>query len=119
MIRLIHKKDLELISHLPSEVKAETSKILTILDDDYGIERDYKKSLGGYLIVVQNAADLIKLTDDGIDLRIAIPEYADKIKCENGVEYTSLLFLLSSDYSISLIIPSQLIPPRLLEWVVN
>lgn len=35
-----------------------------------------------------------------MELKGLIPEYTDIIECSKGVNWTSLLFLLSSDYAI-------------------
>lgn len=70
--------------------------ILTVLDDEYGVDRDYRRELGGYLIVIQNSNDLVELADDGIDIRTAIPEYVDVIVEANGEKYTNSLILLNN-----------------------
>ena len=36
-------------------------------------------------------------------LKDILPEYTDKIICSEGVNYTSSLFLLSSDFSVVVI----------------
>jgi hypothetical protein len=119
MIRLIHKEDLELITHLPSEVIEVASNILTVLDDEYGVDRNYRSDLGGYLVIVERSTDLISLVDDGIDIWNDIPEYVDIIDAGGGRKYTNLLILMNNDYGIGCIIPLELIPLRLLEWVVQ
>ncbi|WP_415522892.1 hypothetical protein [Clostridium sp.] len=46
-----------------------------------------------------------------------LPEYVDVITCSNGDKYTNSLMLLSSDYSISLLISLELTPKELLKYL--
>ena len=52
-----------------------------------------------------------------IDLGYTLPEYVELIACANGGRYTNSLMILSSDYSISLIIPLILTPKELLKYM--
>jgi hypothetical protein len=66
MIRLIHKEDVLLISHLPAEVIALAAEILTVLDDENDVDKNFRSDLGGYVIIVltgkgQNSRGTAKL----------------------------------------------------------
>ena len=41
-------------------------------------------------------------------LKDILPEYTDKIICSEGVNYTSSLVLLSSDFSVVVIVDEEL-----------
>ena len=91
-------KDLVEVSNYPVEVIKSISEIIDILNENYGEIGDVDKDLGGYVFVVENIED-VKELKNGI-LKDILPEYTDEIKYSEGVNYTSSLFLLSSDFSV-------------------
>ncbi|RQN12307.1 hypothetical protein EHW71_03560 [Clostridium butyricum] len=113
MIKIAHKREEGLLKNLPAEVAAKALEIVTILDGSYGEERDVEHGLGGYILIAEAGED-VKAIRKRTDLEHSLPEYVDLINCENGDSYTNSLMLLSSDYSISLLIPLRLIPKELL-----
>ncbi|WP_032076107.1 hypothetical protein [Clostridium drakei] len=116
MIKIAYRSEIVTIKHLPVEVVNVVSEIATILDDNYGEERNADDD-GGYILVVENEEDIKKLNDEiGIDISTAIPEYVDLIKCSNGEEYTNSLILCNNDFGISLIISLNLTSENLLDY---
>jgi hypothetical protein len=101
MIKIGYKSEITAISNLPLEVINAVSETATILDDNYGEQRD------------------INLVSDeiGIEVTSAIPEYVDLIRCSNGKDYTNSLILCNNDFGISLMIPIELTPKELLNWM--
>ena len=95
------KKQLEDLSNYPIEVIKSISETIDILNENYGENRDVDKDLGVYILVVESVED-VKELKNGM-LKDILPEYTDEIKCSEGVNYTSSLFLLSSDFSIVVI----------------
>lgn len=95
------KKQLEEVSDYPVEVIKNISETINILNENYGENRDVDKDLGGYVLVVENIED-VKELKNGM-LKDILPEYTDEIICSEGVNYTSSLFLLSSDFSVVVI----------------
>lgn len=80
--------------------------VIAILDINYGINRDIQNDLGGYVVIVENIVD-IEILKQG-KLKGLVAEYTDIIECSEGVNWTSSLFLLSSDFSIVVIITEEL-----------
>ena len=80
------------------EVIKSISETIEILNENYGENRNVDKDLGGYVLVVENIED-VKELKNGI-LKDILPEYTDEIKYSEGVNYTSSLFLFSSDFSV-------------------
>lgn len=62
--------------------------------------------MGGYVLIEENIADIEILKQ--YKLQGLIPEYTDIIECSEGVNWTSSLFLLSSDFSIVVVITEEL-----------
>ena len=107
MIKKVYlKKQLEELSDYPVEVIKSISEIIEILNENYGENRNVDKDLGGYVLVVESVED-VKELKNGM-LKEILPEYTDEIICSEGVNYTSSLFLLSSDFSVVVIAYEEL-----------
>lgn len=86
------------VNNIPSEVIESIKVTIDVLNENYGANRDIEADLGGYLVIAENIVDIEVLKQD--KLKGLIPEYTDIIKCSEGVNWASSLFLLSSDVSI-------------------
>ena len=100
------EKQLNELINYPIEVIKSISKIIDILNENYGENRDVDKNLGGYVLVVESIED-VKELKNGM-LKNILPEYTDIIECSEGVNWTSSLFLLSSDFSIVVVTTEEL-----------
>ena len=115
MIKLAHKIEVETLKDLPEEVIEKALEIVTILDENYGDTRS-KGELGGYVLIAEDPED-VETIKEPIDFQYTLPEYVELILCQNGGSYTNSLMILSSDYSISLLIPNILTPEKLLIYL--
>ncbi|MDB1933020.1 MULTISPECIES: hypothetical protein [Clostridium] len=106
MIKIYNKMELENINNLLERVIQSISETINILDNNYGANRNVDNDLGGYVVIVENIVDIEMLKQD--KLKGLIPEYTDVIECKEGVNWTSSLFLLSSDYAIVVITTEEL-----------
>ncbi|EPB8193492.1 TPA: hypothetical protein I9089_002758 [Clostridium perfringens] len=106
MIKVVSIKGLKKKFKCNKEVIKIISEAINILNENYGENRDADKDLGGYVLIVENIGD-VKELKNGM-LKDILPEYTDEIKCSEGVNYTSSLFLLSSDFSIVVIANEEL-----------
>lgn len=116
MIQIAHVKDVENVQNLPTDVVAIVVEIATVLDDNYGDERDVIGSLGGYILIVEDVSDRDAIVQK-MDFSQQQPEFVELVTCSSGENYTSSLILLSSDYSLSLLIPYSLTPHGLLAYL--
>lgn len=99
MMKKIYKENQLLeVNNIPSEVIESIKVTIDILNENYGVNRDIESDLGGYVVIAENIVDIEILKQD--KLQGLIPEYTDIIECSEGVNWTSSLFLLSSDYAI-------------------
>lgn len=116
MIKLLHVSDKSKISHLEEEVQTYALEALTILDEEYGPDRDPINDLGGYVVILENPEDIQELEElHNLDLtKNPCPEFVDFIFTEHGPRYTASLFLLSSDYGIFIILPYDMTPNEIL-----
>lgn len=98
-----HLKDLKVY---PTEVINDILEVINVLDENYGASRDIDSDLGGYILVVENIVDIEILKQE--KLKGLIAEYTAIIEYNEGVNWTSSLFLLSSDFSIVVVTTEEL-----------
>lgn len=92
------KQQLYKLEQYSKELVVAIEDTINILDENYGMDRDIQKDLGGYVVIVESSKDVEELkttTIDGIE-----PEYIDIIECNDGSKYIQSLYMLSNDYSI-------------------
>ena len=94
------------VNNIPLEVVESMKVTIDILNENYGADRDIEANLGGYVIIAENILDIEIMKQD--KLQGLIPEYTDIIECSEGVNWTSSLFLLSSDYAIVVVTTEEL-----------
>ena len=104
MINLWKKDDLNLLSEYPREVIENVDNVITILDESYG---DNRKSTddGGYVCVIEDIEEVEYLKVNV--LKGLVEEFSDVIYKDNVDKYSSTLYLLSSDYSITVITKNE------------
>ena len=99
MMKKIYKKSQLLeVNNIPTEVIEGIKATIDVLNENYGANRDIESDLGGYVVIAENIVDIEILKQE--KLQSLIPEYTDIIECSEGVNWTSSLFLLSSDFAI-------------------
>jgi len=57
-------------------------------------------------MILESKDEVELLKDIHIDVRTAMPEYVDRIKCNDGQVFASTLVLLSNDFGVVVIISS-------------
>ena len=107
MMKKIYKKSQLLeVNDIPLEVIEGIKATIDVLNENYGANRDIESDLGGYVVIAENIVDIEILKQD--KLQGLIPKYTDIIECSEGVNWTSSLFLLSSDFSIVVVTTEEL-----------
>ena len=106
MKAIYSKEQLKELKSYPVEVINSISDIISMLDENYGVERNIEADLGRYVLIAENIVDIEILKQD--KLKGLRAEYTDMIECSEGVNWTSSLFLLSSDFSIVVVTPEEL-----------
>ncbi|MFQ7300267.1 MAG: hypothetical protein ACLROX_13000 [Clostridium sp.] len=98
MKKIYKESQLLELNNIPSEVIKSIKVTIDILNENYVEDRDVESDLGGYIVIAENIVDMEILKQD--KLQGLVPEYTDIVECSEGVDWTSSLFLLSSDYAI-------------------
>ena len=107
MMKKIYKESQLLeLNNIPSEVIKSIKVTIDILNENYVEDRDVESDLGGYVVIAENIVDMEILKQD--KLQGLVPEYTDIVECSEGVNWTSSLFLLSSDYAIVVVTTEEL-----------
>ena len=106
MKKIYKESKLRDVNNIPTEVIERMKVIIDILNENYGEYRDIEADLGGYVVIAENIVDIEILKQD--KLQGLVPEYTDVIECSEGVNWTSSLFLLSSDFSIVVVTTEEL-----------
>lgn len=106
MKKIYSKEQLKQLKEYPIEVIKSISGTIDILDNNYGANRNVDNDLGGYIVIAENIVAIEILKQD--KLQGLVPEYTDIIKCSEGVNWVSSLFLISSDFSIVVITTEEL-----------
>lgn len=106
MKKIYKESQLLEVNNIPSEVIESIKATIDILNENYGENRDIEAELGGYVVIVENIVDMEILKQD--KLQGLVPEYTDIVECSEGVDWTSSLFLLSSDYAIVVVTTEEL-----------
>ncbi|MEO2506553.1 hypothetical protein ABHA01_02055 [Clostridium paraputrificum] len=106
MKRIYKENQLLEVNNIPSEVIVSIRAIIDILNESYGANRNIDNDLGGYIFIAENLANIEMLKEDR--LQGLVPEYTDVIEISNGENYTSSLYLLSSDFSIVVVCTEEL-----------
>ena len=107
MMKKVYKENQILeVNNIPSEVIESIKVTIDILNENYGEDRDVEADWGGYIVIVENIVDIKIMKQD--KLQGLIPEYTDIIECSEGVNWTSSLFLLSSDFAIVVVTTEEL-----------
>ena len=99
------KEQLKQLKKYKIEVIKSIHDTVNILEKNYGI-RDVEQDLGGYVVIAENIVDMEILKQD--KLQGLVPEYTDIVECSEGVDWTSSLFLFSSDYAIVVVTTEEL-----------
>lgn len=105
MINLWKKEDLNLLLEYPKEVVENVDNVINILDENYGYKRKSTDD-GGYVCIIEDIKEVEYLKVN--ILKGLVEEFSDVIYENNIDKYNSTLYLLSSDYSITVITKNEM-----------
>ena len=105
MINLWKKEDLNLLLEYPKKVVENVDNVINILNENYGYNRKSTDD-GGYVCIIENIKEVEFLKVN--ILKGLFEEFSDVIYENNIDKYNSTLYLLSSDYSITIITKNEM-----------
>ncbi|EGT4206255.1 hypothetical protein [Clostridioides difficile] len=98
MINLRNKEDLNSLSEYPKEIVDNVDNVINMLDESYSNSSEVTDN-GGYVCVIEEIKEVEYLKVNilkGLD-----EEFSDVIYEGKADKYNSTLYLLSSDYAIT------------------
>lgn len=100
MINLWRKEDLNLLEEYLKEVVDSVDNVINTLGENYGFNRKLTDD-GGYVCIVDDIKEIeyLKLNI----LKGLVEEFSDVVHEDENNIYSSTLYLLSSEYSITVI----------------
>lgn len=100
MINLWKKEDLNLLEEYPKEVVENVDNVIDILDENYGCHRKLTDD-GGYVCIIEDIKEIEYLKSH--ILKGLMEEFSDVIYEGEVDMYNSTLYILSIDYSLTVI----------------
>ncbi len=115
MLKIGTCKELEKIKNkLPTEIATKCLEVVNILDEEYGDDRNVDSDMGGFVAIIENLEDInILATDNYLDLMEDVAEDIEIIAIEDKT-YISILYMLSSDYGINVIVDKEILSLEIL-----
>ena len=105
MINLFKKEDLKLLLKYPNEVVENIENVIDILDENYGYNRKLTDD-GGYVCIIEDIKEIEYLKVNV--LKGLVEEFSDVVYQDDTDKYNSTLYMLSSDYSITVITKNEI-----------
>lgn len=93
-------------------------RIVTMLDETYGADRDVDNGDGGFVVIVENVHDMSFIAQRYVKLDDNRHEAVDVVKCEAGV-YINAFFLCNNEFGINIFMPLDIAPQVLLKDVLR
>jgi hypothetical protein len=108
-------ESLELKEKIPDEVYRETLKIVSMLDENFGEDRDVDVDDGGFVVIAENREDLDYFAKNCVELESPTLEYVESIPA--GKEAYLNAFFLVNEYEsgVTLFVPVSIAPERFLK----
>jgi hypothetical protein len=97
-------------------VYGEALRLVTMLDEIYGDERDVDNGDGGFVLIAGSIQDLELIGKRYMKLDENRHEAVDVVKCERGM-YLNVLFLCNNEFGINILMPVDIAPQVLLKDV--
>ena len=90
---------------VPEKVYQEALNIATMLDEQFGAERDVEYDEGGFILIALNHSDLAYFKKNYVELNSELLEYV--LPVDN---YLNAFYLYGYDFGISLFLPVSIAP---------
>lgn len=95
---------INLLSEYPKEIVDSVKNVVNVLDESYGNNRKVTDD-GGYVCIIDDIEEVDYFKEN--ILKGIVEEFSDVIYESEDITYNSTLYLLSSDYSITVITSNE------------
>ncbi len=116
MLKIGTCEELNVIKNtIPKEIYTKCLEFVEILDSEYGSNRNIDTDMGGFVAIIENLKDISLLeVNHSLDLFNDIAENVEVITVKDK-DYISILYMLSSDYGITVIANKEILPVEIIE----
>jgi hypothetical protein len=94
----------------------EAFRIVRILDEAYGANRDVDNGDGGFVLIAENVQDVERISRSYFDLTSNAYEVVDIVNSDNGV-LLDVFVLRNNEFGINILMPVGIAPRNLLRFV--
>ena len=102
-------------SKVPMEVYQEALRVVTMLDEKFGDDRDVDEDDGGFVLVIESEEDLADFSAEYVELDSPTREYVELLPTAKG-NYFNIFFLYNEyEFGITLLIPRSIVPQKFQE----
>jgi hypothetical protein len=110
---MLHKigtvKELEKVKRkIPSDVFRKILEIVTILDREYGADRNIDENDGGFVLFADDEAGIAE-AEKFVDIQKRTPEIVEQVV----TEYVNTLYVKTNEFTINLISKKTVTPKKL------
>ena len=99
---------------LPEEIYLEALRVVTILDDTYGADRDVGNGDGGFVLVVENVQDLALVNQQYVDVGSSRHEAVSVVQCGRK-PWLNIFILCNNEFGINIFMPMPIAPDVITE----
>ena len=99
---------------IESDVYLAALRIVKILDDTYGADREVDNGDGGFVLVVENVQDLAAVSRQYIEVDANRHEAVSVVKCEKEA-YISAFFIFNNEFGVDVFMPMSIAPKSIIE----
>ena len=109
-------ESLEFEEKVPEEVYREALKVVSMLDENFGEDRDVDSDDGGFVFIAENKDDLDYFIQKCVGLPDLIFEYVELITSDKE-PYLNVFFLVNEyEYGMTLFLPMSIAPEIFLKF---
>jgi hypothetical protein len=99
-------------SGVPKEVLNEALRVVKILDEVFGADRDVDLNDGGFVMIAENVQDLASIKEQREDLDWSQYEVVAVVQCAKE-PWLNVLFLCNNEFGINIFMPASIAPSAL------
>jgi hypothetical protein len=108
-------EELDIKGKIPAEVYQEALRIVSMLDEIFGPDREVEFDDGGFVFIAEDEEDLDYFAKNCVKLESPPLEYVEEILCDEEI-YLNAFFLYSEyEYGMTLFLPISIAPEVLLK----
>jgi hypothetical protein len=98
---------------LPNEIFQEAFRVVAMLDETYGPDRDVENGDGGFVLIAETVQDIEHINRRHMKLDGNAQEAVDVVKCGDGF-FINAFFLNNNEFGINVLMPVKIAPYALL-----